>query len=292
MVFDIIDTTMKSDRLGENDRVAACKLIESVLLNCRGLVDQFVPAFLHLAFAYISTDNIKNNNFRVHVLEIPVNSLYYNPLLTLHIMEENNWTQGFFTSWFQNINKFTRVHDKKLAIVALCALLEVPAEQIPASLQAGWSQILTAILTVFKTLGKAIESRERLERRYGEGYKSGDDDENTEGVDDDDDGAADDDEDVNDDDRAYLEMLAHQAALMAPGDEDDEEEVIEEELEFESPLDDVNAYIRFRDTFRGVQQHHPQSYAALTKDLPAEGNAELLQIFAIADENRPNLPKK
>lgn len=31
---------MKSDRLGENDRVCACKLMESVLLNCKGRVDQ------------------------------------------------------------------------------------------------------------------------------------------------------------------------------------------------------------------------------------------------------------
>lgn len=39
MVYDIIDTVMKSDRLGEHDRVCACKLMESVLLNCRGHVD-------------------------------------------------------------------------------------------------------------------------------------------------------------------------------------------------------------------------------------------------------------
>lgn len=39
MIFDIIDTVMKSDRLGEHDRVCACKLMESVLLNCRGHVD-------------------------------------------------------------------------------------------------------------------------------------------------------------------------------------------------------------------------------------------------------------
>lgn len=39
----VISQTMKSDRLRENDRIAACKLIESVLLHCRGLVDQVSP---------------------------------------------------------------------------------------------------------------------------------------------------------------------------------------------------------------------------------------------------------
>lgn len=52
-----------------------------------------------------------------------------------------------------------RVHDKKLVIVALCSLLELPTETIPASLQAGWSQMLNGMLIVFKTLPKAMESK-------------------------------------------------------------------------------------------------------------------------------------
>lgn len=52
-----------------------------------------------------------------------------------------------------------RVHDKKLVIVALCSLLALPAENIPASLQAGWTQILLSISDVFQTLPEAIESK-------------------------------------------------------------------------------------------------------------------------------------
>lgn len=68
-------------------------------------------------------------------------------------------TQSFFTLWFENINKFSRVHDKKLVIVALCALIELPVEQLPHTLQAGWSQVLDGILAVFKTLPKAEEGK-------------------------------------------------------------------------------------------------------------------------------------
>lgn len=39
MMFEIIDTVMRSDHLGEVDRVCACRLMESILLNCRGYVD-------------------------------------------------------------------------------------------------------------------------------------------------------------------------------------------------------------------------------------------------------------
>ena len=39
MILDIFETTMQSLNLGAVDRVAACKLAESVLLNMRGKVD-------------------------------------------------------------------------------------------------------------------------------------------------------------------------------------------------------------------------------------------------------------
>lgn len=39
MILDIYTTAMTSEQLGENDRVDACKLIESFLLNLRGHVD-------------------------------------------------------------------------------------------------------------------------------------------------------------------------------------------------------------------------------------------------------------
>lgn len=99
---------MRSDRLGEADRVCACKLIESVLLNCRGHVDKYVPAFLNLAFTYIFTGSMKTTEFKVHCIEIVINCIYYNPRLTLQLLEENQWTQGFFTLWFNTLDKFSR----------------------------------------------------------------------------------------------------------------------------------------------------------------------------------------
>ncbi|CAG8809027.1 25766_t:CDS:2, partial [Gigaspora rosea] len=34
-IYDVIETVMNSDRINESERVCGCKLIESVLLNCR-----------------------------------------------------------------------------------------------------------------------------------------------------------------------------------------------------------------------------------------------------------------
>ena len=40
MILDIYTTTMTSDQLGDLDRVNACQLIESMLLNLRGQVNE------------------------------------------------------------------------------------------------------------------------------------------------------------------------------------------------------------------------------------------------------------
>ncbi|KAI9304897.1 armadillo-type protein [Cunninghamella echinulata] len=290
MMFDIIDTVMKSDRVGENDRVCACKLMESVLLNCRGQVDMYVAPFLNLAFQYIFTNSMKTTEFKVHCIEVVINCLYYNPVLTLRLLEENQWTQGFFTLWFNTLDKFSRVHDKKLVIVALCALIELPTENVPASLQAGWSQVLAGIVTVFKTLPKAVENREKLEQLYGE---FDDDDllhDELDGSLDEEEVEDNDDEDVPDQENEYLEYLAQQAALHANDDDEEEydeyEEEIEEEILFESPLDEINPYVRFEQVFRNLQQNHLASYTLLTKDLDADQQNLIMSVLKTAEEQR------
>jgi hypothetical protein len=61
-----------------------------------------------------------------------------------------------------------------------------------------------------------------------------------------------DDEDVHDDDAEYLEYLASQAAAHANDAEgDDFDDDVQEEVLFESPLDEIDPYIRFSDSFRG-----------------------------------------
>jgi len=45
MVLDMYTYAMGNDRLGDNDRVTASKLIESFLLNLRGSVDQVCLRF-------------------------------------------------------------------------------------------------------------------------------------------------------------------------------------------------------------------------------------------------------
>ncbi|KAF8941533.1 hypothetical protein BGZ58_006936 [Dissophora ornata] len=302
MIYDIIETVMKSDRLGESDRVSACKLAESLLLNCRGHVDKYVAPILVLVFEYLGpADRINTVEFRVQAIEVVMNCLYYNPAVTLHILEENGWTQRFLTAWFTSLDKFTRVHDKKLSIVALCSILSVPVEQLPPALQSGWPQILNGILTNFEGLPVAQAKRKEMERMYDIGSDDEDD------IEDDDEGQAaleaalardedgveeewvDDEEDVFDEGHEYLEYLAQQASKSRPADRDEEEESewdeLEEEIYFESPLDNIDPYVLFRDVFTGLQQHNPASYGELTKATTPKQQEYIMTLLQTAETN-------
>ena len=62
------------------------------------------------------------------------------------------------------MDKFKRVHDKKLCIVALLTLLEIPFENIPKPLQDGWNQIMFALINLFQTYPKAVEGKYKTKK--------------------------------------------------------------------------------------------------------------------------------
>lgn len=134
----------------------------------------------------------------------------------MHVLEAKGYTNKFFSMWFSNIDSFTRVHDKKLSISAIVALLELNADQVPVSVQTGWPRLLQGIVRLFQTLPAATRHREdALKEDYPlDGGSAYDDDE------DDDDWAGDDnawaeegenddggEEDAKDESTAYLEFL-------------------------------------------------------------------------------------
>lgn len=96
------------------------------------------------------------------------------------MLESNGWTNKFFSTWFSSIESFSRVHDKKLSIAAIVALLTLNADQVPVSVQQGWPRLLQVcvlnrwhlsypvltlsqgIVRLFQTLPAAIKSKYNL----------------------------------------------------------------------------------------------------------------------------------
>ena len=155
MVSDIFH----DEKVGGMDRICGCKLAEALMLSLRGHINQYVPGFVKLAMTIIANGDLMVKSYRIHLMEMVINAIYYDPILALRVLESNGWTNKFFSSWFSNIESFSRVHDKKLSIVAISSLLTLRAEDVPSSVQQGWPRLLQGVVRLFQTLPAAMKSR-------------------------------------------------------------------------------------------------------------------------------------
>ncbi|KAG7445610.1 ARM repeat-containing protein [Guyanagaster necrorhizus] len=286
MLVDIYTTSIVNEHLGENDRVNGCKLAESVLLNLRGSVDDALQPFIITALDQL--DKTETPALRLANLEVLINAILYNPTATLHIMETSRpgLTRVFLDKWFAAINsenQLPRVHDKRLSILALSALIEMDPSGIPESVQQGWPGILGGILKLFRDFPKAVEARKALEEALQE------DEDEDDVYDEKSLNLNEDDEDVWDEDSAYLEMLAKEGARLrerSAGEEeydDEEDEDIEEELGYYSPLDNVNPYVSFQQALTAFQMKSGNVYQAATTSLTVEQQTVLMEVMKVAD---------
>lgn len=86
MMVEIIQFTIYNDEFGENDRVHACKLIESILLNCKGRIDNILPMFVNVGVQMLR-EGPKTTSGKVHLSQILANCIYYNASATISLLE-------------------------------------------------------------------------------------------------------------------------------------------------------------------------------------------------------------
>lgn len=206
IAIDIFETAMSSTALGAADRITACKLAESVLLNLRGAADrvrahpivyfgrltdelsyqQAIPIFVGRAMSMVLRGNTEEEpvvspTLYLSCLQLVVNALFCNPIITVQFLDANGQTQIFFEKWQKKIKKFSRVHDRKLGIMALSSVLEaIAAGSLPFLADAS-SHLLSMTIVLFQGLPKAISKRLQMEKEMNE------DEDEVEDIDDDDD---------------------------------------------------------------------------------------------------------
>ncbi|KAI9004065.1 putative nonsense-mediated mRNA decay protein [Gaertneriomyces semiglobifer] len=293
-VYDIIETVLKPGeiRVSSTNRSRACDLVEAVLLNLRGHVDSYIPRIVDLALAHLAkgAKGFKRPAFKVRCIEIIVNALFYNPSGTLAVLEERGATTAVFELWFTSLDDFRRVHDKKLSILALLAILQLPVAQIPTSLHGqGWTNLISGIVKVFETY--PIAEKARADEKAAYENDTGDDDED---FDSDEDDIIENDGDVLDEEDQYLEMLVNKAAESRPtngvweedGNEDDDDDdddwdvdELEEDIFYETPLDEVDPYREFALTVQALLTR-PDTSSIMRQAVTPDDQAAIERIIA------------
>ncbi|ODA78543.1 hypothetical protein RJ55_05924 [Drechmeria coniospora] len=277
---------------GGVERICACKLAEAMMLSLRDNIDKYVEGFVVMAMEVLAAQDIKIKSYKIHLMEMVINAMHYNTLFALQVLESKGWTNRFFSLWFSNMSSFSRVHDKKLCIVSISALLSINRDQIPASVAVGWPRLLQGITELFKSLPGAMRNREEALRddfQFDTNYGEADEDEwdeaetNWNG----DEMAEEQEATTKDDGKAYLEFLNQQAQQFSRSvedDDDDEEELGEDSVLLETPLDRIEPYQLFKATLMKMEQEQPQFYTELAGHLSNEEQEVIHAVILKADE--------
>uniref|UniRef100_A0A4W4GJU1 Importin N-terminal domain-containing protein n=1 Tax=Electrophorus electricus TaxID=8005 RepID=A0A4W4GJU1_ELEEL len=274
---------------GEDPECHAAKLLEVVILQCKGRgIDQVVPLFVTTALERL-TREVKTSELRTMCLQVAIAALYYSPPLLLNTLENlrfpNNTepiTNHFISQWLKDIDCFLGLHDRKMCVLGLCALMDL--EQRPQSVSQVAGQLLPAAILLFNGLKRAYACRAEHENEEDEDDEDGEEeDDNAE--------LGSDEDDIDDEGQEYLEMLAKQAG--EDGDDEDWEEDDAEETALEgytTSVDDeenpVDEYQIFKAILQNIQSRDPTWYQALTQCLDEEQGKQLQDIGTLADQRR------
>uniref|UniRef100_A0A7N6A6Q3 Importin N-terminal domain-containing protein n=1 Tax=Anabas testudineus TaxID=64144 RepID=A0A7N6A6Q3_ANATE len=252
---------------GEDPECHAAKLLEVIILQCKGRgIDQVVPLFVAAALERL-TQEVKTSELRTMCLQVAIAGLYYSPPLLLNTLENLHQFPKHFNAAHQ-------YQSDQMCILGLCALIDL--EHRPTAVNQVAGQLLPAAILLFNGLKRAYACRAEHEN---------------EDEDDDEDGEDEDDDDIDEEGQEYLEMLAKQAG--EDGDDEDWEEDDAEETALESyatSIDDednfVDEYQIFKAILQNIQTRDPAWYQALTQALDEEQRKHLQDIGTLADQRR------
>ncbi|XP_038216767.1 importin-7 isoform X1 [Zerene cesonia] len=307
-MFNMVKAVLNSDAEDESE-VYAAKLLEVMVLQCSGKIDNCLPSFVELVLNRL-TRKVKTSELRTMLLQVLIAILYCNPHLLFNILmklQESvpnaSITQHFIKQWIHDTDCFMGLHDRKLSVLGICTLLEM-GPQRPA-LDEVLPKILPSCLVLFDGLKRAYEARAEA-----------DDDSSSEDDDDYDDEEilSTDDDDFDQMNNEYLENLARMTAKKTATQDititskiefesddevsdDDDYEQDETAIEcYTTVLDDkdcpVDEYIKFKNAISALSTSEPALYHALTSVLDEEQQKQLNAVFVLADQRKAQQDSK
>ncbi|GLJ28027.1 hypothetical protein SUGI_0550340 [Cryptomeria japonica] len=297
-LFKMLSSVMSDKNIEDHDIEPAPKLIEAVLQNCKGQVDEWVEPYLKITIERLWRTEKKY--LKDLLMEVIANALYYNPALTLDILQKLGVTTQVFNLWFQMLQEakksgqkanFKREHDKKVCILGLTSLLSLPPGMIPEeSLGRIFTAILDLLVAYKEQVAEAAKNNEDEDDDM-DGWKTEDDEEE----DDSDKEMGVETEDGDEANSQRLQKLAAQAKAFQ-SHTDDEDDVSDDDFsddeEFQSPIDNVDAFVFFSDIMKAMKVSDLRRFQNLNQSLDFHYQAVANAVVNHAEERRAEIEKE
>ncbi|XP_034942293.1 importin-7 [Chelonus insularis] len=314
-MFNMCKAILTSDA-GEDPESHAAKLLEVIILQCKGHIDQCIPSLVQLVLERL-TRQVKTSELRTMCLQVVIAALYYNPALCLDVMDRLQGTLGqstepiashFIKQWIHDTDCFLGLHDRKLCVLGLCTLISMgPAR--PQAVNECAEQIIPSLILLFDGLKRAYAAKVAEDEEDQEDEEESDIEEEV---------LSSDEDEIDDASQEYLEKLQEKVtrssaqhgyninASIQDGDhrsddEDDDDSDFEanEETALEcyiTPLDydDTNQdeYVVFKEVMQNIERTDPSWYGALTNHLTPEQQKALQEVILLADQRKAVLESK
>ncbi|XP_012286737.1 importin-7 [Orussus abietinus] len=316
-MFNMCKAVLTGDS-GEDPECHAAKLLEVIILQCKGHIDQCIPSLVQLVLERL-TREVKTSELRTMCLQVVIAALYYNPTLCLGVMDRLQGTLGqsaepiashFIKQWIHDTDCFLGLHDRKLCVLGLCTLISMGPSR-PAAVNECAQQVIPSLILLFDGLKRAYAAKVS---------ESDDDDSDDEESDFDEKVLSTDEDEIDDASQEYLEKLQEKATKASAqhgfiltasiqdghgdhrSDDDDGEDSdyeVNEETALESfttPLDssDTNQdeYVVFKEVMQTIERTDQPWYRALTNHLTSEQQKALQEIILLADQRKAALESK
>lgn len=255
-----------------NDIVLACELALTLVLSLQQSLMLFIAELSKtilpvLAANQVDAQHVKNNAITVALVNYVASCLVYAPQAMVALLSEYKHLDLFVVQWTALIPQTKRVFDIKLLILALFSLLSDAdtLQKVPVLAQAAGLKLLV----LFSELPTAMKNFEKQRREFDSADFQGFDNFPTSQH------SYDDESDVSDEEgtantNEYMEFLKQESdKLLHVWNSDDAEIVLEDPLAT-TPLDNVNAFVLFKEFSENLRTGNPQVYALVFDGLSAE----------------------
>ena len=106
---------------GEDPECHAAKLLEVIILQCKGMnIDQVIPIFVELVLKRL-TREVKTSELRTMCIQVIIAALFYNPALLLDTLDKiqipgmpGGVFGHFVQQWIHDTDCFIGLHDRKV----------------------------------------------------------------------------------------------------------------------------------------------------------------------------------
>ncbi|XP_064877738.1 importin-8-like isoform X1 [Oncorhynchus nerka] len=300
VIYNMCKKVLTSDA-GEDAECHAAKLLEVIVLQCRGRgIDQCIPLFVEAVLERL-TRGVKSSELRTMCLQVAIAALYYNPALLIHTLDNMHFphtpqpiTAHFINQWMNDTEFFLGLHDRKMCIIGLSVLMELPSR--PVVVEGVAAQIVPSVLLLFLGLQHLYSSRlNKPDLLACPGVPEEDQNEEIPS----------DEDEVNENCNAMMQQQTS-TRVGHEDDDDDEEEEDDEDYwdeeglertpleEYNTPLDFDNGedeYQFFTAALLRVQNTDQPWYQSLTTPLSDDQKKQLQEIYSLSQQRRSTAAK-